>query len=56
MNNNMLKLNDDEFIVFKSKHNVNMFVEQNVQVGGTKGGISSKLKNLGVIFDQILST
>ena len=54
---NMLKLNDDktEFIVFKSKHNVNTFAEQNVQVGGTRVGISSKIKNLGVTFDQTLS-
>ena len=31
----MFKLNDDktEFIVFKSKRNVNTFTEQNVQVG-----------------------
>ena len=50
-------LNDDktEFIVFKSKHNVNTFAEQNVQVGGTKVGISSKIKNLWVTFDQTLS-
>ena len=46
MSHNMLKLNDDktEFIVFKSKHNVNTFAEQNVQVGGTRVGISSKIK------------
>ena len=57
MSHNMLKLNDDktEFIVFKSKHNVNTFAEQNVQVGGTRVGISSKIKNLGVTFDQTLS-
>ena len=41
-------------IVFKSKHNVNMFAEQNAQVGGTKARIRSKIKNLGVTFDQTL--
>ena len=53
----MFKLNDDKtgFIVFKSQHNVNTFVEQNVQVGGTKVGIILKIKYLGVTFDQMLS-
>ena len=57
MNRNILKLNDDKtkLIVFKSKRNVNTFAEQNMQVGGTVVGISSKIKNLGVIFDQTLS-
>ena len=57
MNHIMLKLNDDktELIVFKSKQNINTFAEQNVQVSGTKVGISSKIKNLGVTFDQMLS-
>ena len=34
----MLKLNDDktEFILFKSKNNVNTFGEQNIQVSGTE--------------------
>ena len=46
MNHNMLKLNDDktQFIVFKSQHNVNMFGEHNVQVGGTKVMIRSEIK------------
>ena len=45
----MLKLNDDktEFIVFKSKRNVNTFPEHNVQVGGTMVEISSKKIILG---------
>ena len=49
MNRNMLKLNVDkpEFIVFKSKRNVNTFAEQNVQVGGTMVAISSKKRILG---------
>ena len=57
MNRNMLKLNDDktEFIVFKSKRNVNTFAEENVQAGSTIVGITSKIKNLGVIFDLTLS-
>ena len=57
MNHIIFKLNDDktEFTVFKSKYNINTFVEQNVQVGGTKVEISSKIKNLGVTFDQTLS-
>ena len=48
MDHNMPKLNDDEteLIVLKSKHNVNTFVQQNVQVGGTKVGISSEIKDL----------
>ena len=52
-NNNMSKLNDDktECIVLKSKHYVNTVVEQNVQVGGTKIGISLNIKT----FDQTLS-
>ena len=46
MDHNMRELNDDktEFIVSKFKHNVNTFAEQNVQVGSTKVGISSKIK------------
>ena len=45
----MLKLNDakTEFIVFKSRSNVNTFAEQYVQVGGTMVEFSSKIKNLG---------
>ena len=37
----MLKLNDDK-TEFKSRHNVNTFAEQNVQVDGTKVEISQK--------------
>ena len=57
MERNMLKLNDDEteFIVFKSKHNTNSFTGANVQVGGTAVEVSSKLRNLGVTFNQTLS-
>ena len=51
----MLKLNDDKTLVFKSTHNINTFAEQNIQVGGTKVGISSQIKHLGVTFDQTLS-
>ena len=40
--------------MFKSKNNVNMFAEQNVQVSDTKVRIRSEIKNLGVTFDQTL--
>ena len=43
MNPNMLNGDKAEFTVFKFNHSVNAF-EQNVQVGGTKVGISSEIK------------
>ena len=46
MNRNMLNDDKTEFIVFKSKLNVNTFAEQNVQVGCTQIRISSKINNL----------
>lgn len=49
----MLKLNDTPFVV----HNANTFAWQNMYVGGTEAGISSKMnKNIEVTFDQSLST
>ena len=39
----------------QSIYNANAFAEQSVQVGGTEVDISSKVRNLGVIFDQTLS-
>ena len=51
MNCNTLKLNDrkTKSIVFTSRHNVDTVTVQNVEVDG------SKIKNLDVTFDQMLS-
>ena len=53
MNHNMLKLNDDKTEL--CKWNFDTFAEQNIQVGSTKVGFSSKINNLGVTFDRTLS-
>ena len=57
MNCKLLKLNDNkkELFVFKSKHNVNTFAEQNVQIRTMVGIYNSKMENVRVIFDQTLS-
>ena len=44
-----------EIIVLKFKFYFNTLAEQNIQVGGIKVEISSKIKNVGVTFDQTLS-
>ena len=40
---------------FKSKHIVNRFADQNVEVGSTKLKINFKIKNTTITFDQTLS-
>ena len=51
------KVNDDktQLIVLFSEHNVDTFVEQNVQVGVTKGKTSSRTKNLGIFEKSSMS-
>ena len=57
MNQNMLKLNDDRtvFIVFTSKCNHDLNNDLSITIAGTVGDCSSQVRDLGVIFDQVLS-
>ena len=52
MNQNVLKLNDDkaELILFTSKYN-----DLSITIGSTVVDCSSQVKDLGVIFDRVLS-
>ena len=58
MNQNMLKLNDDktELIVFISKiYKHNLYNDLSITIGNTVVDCSSQVKDLGVIFDRVLS-
>ena len=57
MNQNMLKLNDDktEFIVFTSKYKQDLYNDLSITIGSTVVDCSSHVRDLGVIFDQMLS-
>ena len=57
MNQNMLKLNDDrtELIVFTSKYKQDLYNDLSITIGSTVMDCSSQVKDLGVIFDPVLS-
>ena len=54
---NMLKLNDDktELIVFTSKYKQDLYNDFSITIGDTVVDCSSQVKDLGVIFDRVLS-
>ena len=57
MNQDMLKLNDDntELIVFTSKYKHDLYNDLTITIGDTVVECSSQVKDLGVIFDRVLS-
>ena len=57
MNQNMLKLNYDktELIVFTSKYKQDLYNDLSITIGDTVADCSSQVKDLGVIFDRVLS-
>ena len=57
MNQNMLKLNDDktELIVLASKYKQDLYNDLSITIGDTVVDCSSLVKDLGVIFDRVLS-
>ena len=57
MNQNRLKLNDDktELIVFTSKYKQDLYNDLSITIGDTVVDCSSQVKDLGVIFDRVLS-
>ena len=57
MNQNMLKLNEDktELIVFTSKYKHDLYNDLSITIGDTVVDCSSQVKDLGVIFDRVLS-
>ena len=57
MNQNMLKLNDDktELILFTSKYKQDLCNDLSITIGDTVVDCSSHVKDLGVIFDRVLS-
>ena len=57
MNQNMLKLNDEktELIVFPSKYKQDLYNDLSITIGDTVVDCSSQVKDLGVIFDRVLS-
>ena len=57
MNQNMLKLNDDktELIVFRLKYKQDLYKNLSITIGDTVVDCSSQVKDLGVIFDRVLS-
>ena len=57
MNQNMLKLNDDktELIVFTSKYKQDLYNDLSITIGDTVVDCSSQVKDLGVIFNRVLS-
>ena len=57
MNKNMLKLNDDktELIVFILKYKQDFDNDLTITIGDTVVDCSSQVKDLGVIFDRVLS-
>ena len=57
MNQNMLKLNDDktELIVFTSKYKQDLYNDLSITIGGTVVDCNSHVRDLGVIFDRVIS-
>ena len=57
MNQNILKLNDDqtELIVFTSKYKQDVYNDLSIKIGDTVVDCNSQVKDLGIIFDQVLS-
>ena len=57
MNQNMLKLNDDKtgLIVFTSKYKQDLYNDLSITIGDTVVDCSSQVKDLGGIFDRVLS-
>ena len=57
MNQNMLKLNDDktELIVFTTKYKQDLYNDLSITIGDTVVDCSSQVKDIGVIFDRVLS-
>ena len=57
MNQNILKLNDGktELIVFTSQYKHDLYNDLRITIGGTVVDCSSQVKDLGVIFDRVLS-
>ena len=57
MRHNMLKLNDDktELIVFASRYNQHLYGDASMMIGNTTVVCEPQVKNLGVIFDQVMS-
>ena len=57
MRHNMLKLNDDktELIVFASRYNQHLYSYVSMMIGNTTVVCEPQVKNLGVIFDQVMS-
>ena len=57
MNQNMLKLNYDktQLIVFTSKYKQDLYNDLSITIGGTVVDCSSQVRDLGVIFDPVLS-
>ena len=57
MNQNMLKLNDDktELIVFTSKYKQDLYNDLSIMIGDTVVDCSPQVKDLGVIYDRVLS-
>ena len=57
MNQNMLKLNDvkTELIVFTSIYKQDLYNELSITIGDTVVDCSSQVRDLGVIFDRVLS-
>ena len=57
MNQNMLKLNDDktDLIAFTSKYKHDLYNDLNITIGDTVVDCSSKVRDLWVIFDRVLS-
>ena len=57
MRHNMLKLNDEktELIVFASHYNQHLYSDVSMMIGNTTVVCKPQVKNLGVIFDHVLS-
>ena len=57
MKRNMLKLNDEktELIVFSSKYKQDLYNYLSITIGDTVVNCSSQVRDLGVIFDRVLS-
>ena len=57
MRHNMLKLNDDktELIVFASPYNQHLYSDVSMMIGNTTVVYLPQVKNLGDIFDQVMS-
>ena len=57
MRHTMLKLNDDktELIVFALRYNQHLYSDDSMMIGNTTVVCEPQVKNLGVIFDQVMS-